>query len=673
MLIKKENIIRNKYCLIIIVLLSVAALVGCVPEVNTYKWYPGPELPRDKLALVLLKESYLAFYSLDGNKLNLSPDTIREITPGSHTLIFQNFESRAYSKHLVKMEFQAKAGDFIIPRNEHGNGTERSFWIDRIPGEIIASDGKKKIITELENSFDKEIVLKVTVQEEGSEKLYRPLYYNSKTSRFNYRQSRNGERAAFNYKQGGKHFMVIDGNEGEKYDHVSAPVISPDSTIVAYIAKKEGKQFVVLHKQEGQVFESDKYDQVLLSSFLQFSPDSNLVGFKAVKEGKWVLAVLGKDGEIYESRKYSKTSTKPLQFTPDSKKWIYDGTKNNQYFLFIADKKGIIHEWGGYDCFEASQPIISKDGSKILYSAVKNGDWSVVVNDKQGERYLGIMKGTPIFIDDDTKVVYGAKLDGNKSFGCPKSDKQLVYTSVLKREEKWAVVVDGKEGKVYNGILNTPIVIDNGNKVLYGAKSDGKRTGMKWTGIRWSVVVQGQEGEIFESKKYTDIAIDCFYETEAGISDFIVLRTGIVGSWSPELTFLVVGKEGGITESKKYEHIFRDSKQCNPDRKERIYAVVAKRNKKWFVVVAEPNRSIYEWGGYDFILLNTLIQSPDGKKIAYNAKLNGEWFVIVKGVGEKTYLEKRIDKLDPDSLKFSHDSDGIIYRDGKEWYDEKLL
>jgi len=58
--------------------------------------------------------------------------------------------------------------------------------------------------------------------------------------------------------------MVVDRNEGVKYDAISAPIFSPDSRRLAYGGLRGNKQFVVVDGKEGE-----KYDGFqLLSSVL---------------------------------------------------------------------------------------------------------------------------------------------------------------------------------------------------------------------------------------------------------------------------------------------------------------------------------------------------------------------------------------------------------------------
>jgi Tol biopolymer transport system component len=84
---------------------------------------------------------------------------------------------------------------------------------------------------------------------------------------------------------------VIDGVESKGYDNLtkSAPVFSPDSKRVAYIAVRGEKQFIVVDGVEGK-----EYDGILKGT-PAFSPDSKRIAY-GVK--RWVVVHGGKTKEF---------------------------------------------------------------------------------------------------------------------------------------------------------------------------------------------------------------------------------------------------------------------------------------------------------------------------------------------------------------------------------------
>jgi hypothetical protein len=75
----------------------------------------------------------------------------------------------------------------------------------------------------------------------------------------------------------------------------------------------------------------------------------------------------------------------------------------------------------------------------VAYGAGVDNKWLVVVDGKEQKYYDLILQGTLIFSPDSQRVTYGAK-GGNRN---------------------WFVVVDGNEGKKYDSLLR------GGNKVIF--------------------------------------------------------------------------------------------------------------------------------------------------------------------------------------------------------------
>ncbi len=111
---------------------------------------------------------------------------------------------------------------------------------------------------------------------------------------------------------------------------------------------------------------------------------------------------------------------------------------------------------------------VSPNGRRVAYLTQAGDKQSAVVDGKEGREYDGIGTGTLIFSPDSKRQTYSACVG-----------------------EKWLVVVDGKEGKPYDGIAKgTPIFSPDSKCVAYGASIGNKRL----------VVVDGKEG-----KRYDDI------------------------------------------------------------------------------------------------------------------------------------------------------------------------
>ena len=134
---------------------------------------------------------------------------------------------------------------------------------------------------------------------------------------------------------------------------------------------------------------------------------------------------------------------------------------------------------------------VSPDSRRLAYVAKADAKAFVVVDGKEQKHYDDIGRTFPIFTYDE--VCVGAPIFSPDS-------RRMVY--VAREQEKWFVVVDGKEEKHYDDIgkgvpslgavlyMGTPIFSQDSRRLAYVAK----------VGEKMVVVVDGQE-----QKAYDDI------------------------------------------------------------------------------------------------------------------------------------------------------------------------
>src|SRR5664280_271730 len=109
---------------------------------------------------------------------------------------------------------------------------------------------------------------------------------------------------------------------------------------------------------------------------------------------------------------------------------------------------------------------VSSDNKHVAYVEERGSKRLVVVDGVEGREYDGIDAGTPVFSPDSKRAAYGAG-----------------------RGDKWLVVVDGMEGKEYDGIMaGTPVFSPDSKRVAYGA---GR-------GDKWLIVADGVEGKEYD-------------------------------------------------------------------------------------------------------------------------------------------------------------------------------
>lgn len=189
------------------------------------------------------------------------------------------------------------------------------------------------------------------------------------------------------------------------YKVVGVIVFSPEGMSAAYVAQKEGKQFVVIKSAlDAKVTETKgrAYDQVLE---IAFSPDSRRVAYAAKKGEKMFVVVDGKEGKPYDS-------AASLVFSPDSSMVAYEAKKQGKWFIVINDK-----ESRGAD-MHSMPPIFSSDSKLATYieQHYEKGKTVRVVSSvdmkdrKIGKEYDWI--GSVAFSSDGSRVAYAAGREG---------------------------------------------------------------------------------------------------------------------------------------------------------------------------------------------------------------------------------------------------------------------
>src|SRR5215831_555375 len=115
-------------------------------------------------------------------------------------------------------------------------------------------------------------------------------------------------------------------------------VVSPDSQHVAYGARAEQKQVVIVDGQAGKPY------QAILGGTLRFSPDSKRLAYGIQQDRQSFLVV---DGKAYKS--YAALGAGTLQFSPDSQRLAYvvvtdarmrvvvDATEHPPYSAIVAE------------------------------------------------------------------------------------------------------------------------------------------------------------------------------------------------------------------------------------------------------------------------------------------------------------------------------------------------
>lgn len=258
---------------------------------------------------------------------------------------------------------------------------------------------------------------------------------------------------------------------------------------------------------------------------------------------------------------------------------------------------------------------VSPDGWHFAFILHKSeSEFYVVVNGEEGKRYQGIKLDSLIFSPDSQRVAYVAESD-HKQF----------------------IVVNDEEGKRYD-VCGDPVFSPDSQRLAYAASDDD--------GHRISVV-DGEEGKRYSIIR--DITFSPDSRRFAYTAEHLKWRKG----WS----VVIDGIEG-----QNYSRISRKSFVFSPDSQR--FAYLAKTGGKQFIVVnGEEGKRYTECGNPIF--------SPDSRQLAFVASEGGKWFVVVNGkegkrydyvrggklfydFGENQYFRERGPVFSPDSLRLAY-------------------
>jgi Tol biopolymer transport system component len=372
--------------------------------------------------------------------------------------------------------------------------------------------------------------------------------------------SANGRKVAYKVRKEGKEFVVVGNQAGELYDKVvkeMSLLISPDGQRVAYQAKRGEKEYLVFNGQE-----SKPYDDVSPSGF---SPDGSVILCEIGEGGKYFILVNSPAGEK-ETPRYDYSGDLPF-FSPDSRIifYILEDQEKRERTIFAADartlevKKERTYAWVG-----AIRTNLGVNGLRFIYPIKKEkhgkfafeakGKVSLVMSDlasdkeKEGPSYDQV--SSDAISPDGQRVVYRAGKEG-KNF--------LVVSD-------WDSPSRVKENGPYDSV-GQPVLSPNSLVVSYPVFKDGK----------WCIVSSALDGSLPER------------------------------------------------EGKSYERIERPV--FSPDSSKIAYP--AMKDGKWCVVSSEWDGSVPHHEGPVYDMVVTPIFSPDGAKVIYRARKEGKRFIVI--------------------------------------------
>jgi roadblock/LC7 domain-containing protein len=276
-----------------------------------------------------------------------------------------------------------------------------------------------------------------------------------------------GSRVAYAAKQNGKEFLVVEGKRGPSFD-ILPPlyVFSPDGNTVAYLGVNWNVIYVVIGEKRALV-QIGGIKEGPLGGLLhatlpldlwapEFSPDGTKVAYPRTWDlMKMSIAIVDDKSAEYKSLEKGEDFTIVLGhggpefhdvaspvFSPDGKQLAYAARLWMKWFIVVGDNRGPEFD-------DIGRPVFSPDGKTVAYRADLHHKRFIVVGDNRGPEFDDI--GVPVFSPDGKTVAYWAGLKEKK-----------------KEKKKELIVIGDKQGAEADAV-GRPVFSPEGKKVAYGA------------------------------------------------------------------------------------------------------------------------------------------------------------------------------------------------------------
>jgi Tol biopolymer transport system component len=406
-------------------------------------------------------------------------------------------------------------------------------------------------------------------------------------------------------------------------------VVSPDSRRLAYVERRGDWWQVVLDGVAGKDYEIGPRDpnggllfflsKRLSASYqyphpgrtLRFSPDSQRLAYVARHGRKLLVVVDGQEGSEHDG-----IADQCLVFSPNSQRVAYMAFSFANKWQMIVD--GV--EGKKYDCMGEGLPFFSADSQRLAYVAEQDGKQFVVVDGEEAKSYGYVFALSVFFSPDSKRLAYAVAGEANL-FGENVTVEPSTYASFSNgwnfAQSRQSVVVDGSEGKPYDGIV--PVGADEKSHVL----------------------------SLFFSPDSRCLA----YVAEQGGKKFLVVD-GVQGKPYDEI-FPTSLRFGSYSQRPPYPEGFDSGATVfSPDGRRLAYMAV--RDRRSFLVLDGVEAQQYDVMSASAVL--GPLFSPDGQRIACIGARPKRIFVVVDGKGGKEY-----DGVVPGTLHFSPDSTRVAY------------
>jgi len=296
--------------------------------------------------------------------------------------------------------------------------------------------------------------------------------------------SNDGRRVAYRARIDDKWRMVVDGTEGKSYDSILSPTFSPDGQHVVYQAKEGEKWYVVVDNMPNE-------GTIASYTTPEFNSDSTLVAFVEAAATNSEMRLIVSDLKF--NKQSIKTSIGDLLFvtSKDRTRIAAAQVVDNKFRIidFKFNNPDAVHEGPLFDVIELL--TLSNDGSALSYCALKDKKRLILLDNKEESLPDGRAPELPVVRPDKKGLgillAVQNRISLHQAFTDSKEKSKIYdeaanltyskdgsYAYAARTGDNWFIVVNGKEGPVFDRVVE-PTFSPDGKYVVYRARKEGKR------------------------------------------------------------------------------------------------------------------------------------------------------------------------------------------------------
>ena len=418
---------------------------------------------------------------------------------------------------------------------------------------------------------------------------------------------------------------------------------------IAYVVRTPTGRAVVLDGVQGPSFTDipHRVTEAGANPNLSFSYDGERLAYQA-QQGKQMVAVVdGSVGPPYDTVQWTFSGARDA-FTRDSRHSTYLATRDGRTRVVIDGVAG-----RPYD--KAGRIAYSPRSQRFIYVAHRDGRTYLVANGEEIDE--GAHVTTAVFSDSGDHVAF-----------------------TLTKPNGRAVVVDGVEGRTFRDIAIPIRFSQDGSRYMYAAIDSLSRTVVVIDGVpsRGYQRIQGFGFDIDGRPSYTVVEYGRKFLVLDGKDQPMVNELDSLVSIQRDGTLAYLVKRGdqelmvrGTQEGPRYDRIYPvyyrkdggvtyiatredrqfvvvDSTEFAFDQIAGVYPVnnpvviSGRRGAGWYVIVNGKTTGPYTDA------VNWVVDSRDGRRLAYIAAREGKQFAVVDGVEGRAYDEVRWLNFSPD-------------------------